>query len=187
MRWIAGFHSQGAHEPAVILNLEDLGGMLDRQVVSVVTVLPASLEANREGCPRKQGQQGVEPRPLTEINHHIDRNRADAPQSGGEIYDRQLDNSIDGVEHARHLDIRRARKKNHRSFRKCPAEIGDRRADEHGVSDRSRPEKTECLDARGKCPLAPRTTQDCDGGDSRVAVQKMQHRASTFWDHLPFE
>src|ERR1700680_4487077 len=181
---MAGFHSQGAHQPAVIFNLMDMGGMLDRHVVSVVTVLPSGLEANRKGGSGKQSQQGVEPWPLSEINHHVDCNRADAPESGGEINNRYQNNLINTVEHAGHLEIGWAGEKDHGSVGKCRAEIGNRRTDEHGVSDSSRPEKTECLYLRRQCPLAPRMTQDRNGGDSRVAIQKMQHRASSFADHL---
>src|SRR5450759_58560 len=98
--------------------------------------------------------------------------------------DRHLDNLINTIQHAGNLEIGWAGEKDHGSVRKCRAQIGDRRTDEHGVSDRSRPEKTEGLYLGRQHPLAPRMTQDRNRGDSRVAIQKMQHRASSFLDHL---
>src|SRR5579864_8620422 len=107
--------------------------MLDRHVVSVVPVLPRRVKSNRKRGPRKQGQQGVEPWPLSEINHYVDGNRTNPTKSGGETNYRQLDYLIYSIEHARNFDIAWPSEKDHGSVRKRRAEIGNCCADKHCV------------------------------------------------------
>ena len=98
-------NAESAHDSAMILQLMDVVGMLDRQIIAEMSGLARSTEAHHKASAGKCCKHGIEPAPRTEIKQNIKPLSAKQSKRSERIEDGKPDYVVDMIHHARNVVV----------------------------------------------------------------------------------